>query len=394
MKVLVIAHKPPFPVIDGGCFASCNFLKNLIAISSIESIDYFSLSTHKHPFKAENFPTEIRQKVSLHAGEIDTKLKPINAFIHLIKRKSYNLTRFYNKEVALKIEHLIKEKSFDKIIFDGLSAAVYLDDLKKISKAKCILRAHNIEFEIWRSLGSNERNFLKKWYLNQLTQTLQKEEIRIINKLDFTLTLSHDDLNQCQKLSKTNAYLIPVSVENQIPKTDYSNADLCFLGAFNWEPNTEAMKWFLEVIYPKIREKSSVKINIAGKDSAVLEKYKSFEGAHLHGFVESPSDFLKANGIFVAPMRSGSGVKIKVLEAMSNGLPCVLTSKAAEGLNLPSDFKICDNVEAFVTETLRLISDENERQRLGELGRKFILNYFSKEAVILNLKTVLENNES
>jgi glycosyltransferase involved in cell wall biosynthesis len=63
-------------------------------------------------------------------------------------------------------------------------------------------------------------------------------------------------------------------------------------------------------------------------------------------------------------------------------------------LNLPSDFKICDNVEAFVTETLRLISDENERQRLGELGRKFILNHFSKEAVILNLKTVLENNES
>jgi glycosyltransferase involved in cell wall biosynthesis len=389
MKVLVIAHKPPYPVIDGGCFASSKFLKNLLLIDKIESIDYFSLSTHKHPFDSQKFPSEIRSKVSLHGAEIDTKLKPLSAFVHLIQNKSYNLSRFFQQEVENEILKIANKKNIDTVIFDGLAAAVYLKTIKKL-KLKCILRAHNIEFEIWNSLKNNTTNPLKKWYLNQLTKSLQREEIEIFNDLDLILTLSHDDLKQCRELTKTKACIVPVSIESETPKTDYSSADLCFLGAFNWEPNSEAITWFLNSIYPKIKEKTDVKIHIAGKDSTILEKYKSLEGVQLHGFVESPSDFLKSNGIFVAPMLSGSGVKIKVLEAMNNGLPCVLTPKAAEGLKLPETYKICKTENEFTQETLRLIDDENDRKLLGELSRNFIREHFSMEAVSETLEAALE----
>ena len=56
MNVLILSHKPPFPIIDGGCFAMTQFLKNISSIETIEQIEYFSIHTHKHPLIPEDFP--------------------------------------------------------------------------------------------------------------------------------------------------------------------------------------------------------------------------------------------------------------------------------------------------------------------------------------------------
>ena len=99
MKALVIANKSPFPIIDGGCFAMNVFLKNLQAITEIKQIDYFILSTHKHPFSKEEIPTDLKEKTEFYSVEIDTKLYAKGALKHLIQRKSYNLSRFFDSTV-------------------------------------------------------------------------------------------------------------------------------------------------------------------------------------------------------------------------------------------------------------------------------------------------------
>jgi len=389
MKTLVIAHKSPFPVIDGGCFAMNVFLKNLQAIEKISQIDYLILSTHKHPFEKEDIPKEITKKVVFHRAIIDTKLYALSALKHLIQGKSYNLSRFYDKTVVVKLEALIQQNKYEYIFFESLFTLVYLKDIRKISLATCVLRAHNIEFEIWDSLRFNENRKLKKWYLSQLVQTLKKEEITHFGNLDLILSLSNDDIQAIEKISSTPTRFIPVSIEKTKCKTDYSNASFCFIGAFNWEPNLEAMNWFLNDLNPLIQQSISIRTEIAGKNSKKINYTKNDSKVGFMGFVKSSSEFLQSNGIFIAPLKSGSGVKIKVLEAMSNGLPCVLTPKAAEGLNLPKEYPICENSEAFISECIELAQNEHKRAYLGKLGYEFIQSQFTFESVVNELTEIL-----
>ena len=164
---------------------------------------------------------------------------------------------------------------------------------------------------------------------------------------------------------------------------------MCFIGSYNWEPNREAINWFLKDLNPTIQQSIPVKIEIAGKDGSSVFKDLATSSVEFKGFVESPSEFLKSNGIFIAPMKSGSGVKIKVLEAMSNGLPCVLTPKAAEGLNLPPTYPICETEDAFITLCINLAKDSVKREKLGKLGFEFIESNFGFEGVVEKLKDSL-----
>jgi glycosyltransferase involved in cell wall biosynthesis len=389
MKTLVIANKSPFPIIDGGCFAMNVFLKNLQAITEIKQIDYFILSTHKHPFSKEEIPTDLKEKTEFYSVEIDTKLYIKGALKHLIQRKSYNLSRFFDNTVAQKIHTLIKEKQYEIIIFESLFPLVYLESIRKISKAKCVLRAHNIEHEIWEDLQLNEGNPLKKWYLKDLVKALKKEEIAYYKQLDLILSISNDDIQKIQKTCSIPTRFIPVSIEKTTCKKDYSSNSLCFIGSYNWEPNREAINWYLKDLNTVIQKSVPVKVEIAGKDGEIIFKNFATTSVFYNGFVQNPSEFLKSNGIFIAPIKSGSGVKIKVLEAMSNGLPCVLTPKAAEGLNLPTNYPICETEDAFVTLCIDLAKDASKREKLGKLGFEFIQSNFGFEGIVEKLKDSL-----
>ena len=102
MNVLILSHKPPFPIIDGGCFAMTQFLKNISSIETIEKIEYFSIHTHKHPFITEEFP-EIKN-INFSSSFVDTKIYFIDALISFIKFNvcHYLIPRFHYFNLFLK----------------------------------------------------------------------------------------------------------------------------------------------------------------------------------------------------------------------------------------------------------------------------------------------------
>ena len=108
----------------------------------------------------------------------------------------------------------------------------------------------------------------------------------------------------------------------------------------------------------------------------------------IHGFVEDPLAFIAENGLFVACLQSGSGIKMKVLEAMSIGAPCVLTTKAAEGLELSKHMPIHEDAESFALDIIELLQDQSKQQLRGALGKQFISSEFSTQMV----KDILEKD--
>ena len=390
MNILILSHKPPYPIVDGSCHAMDRFLRDLLKSMPKSNIDYISVATQKHVFNTEKIPEDLAEVVNFDAVTISTKIDPFNALIQLIKNKSYHISRFKNEKIIEKIKSVIHQKKIDFIFFESIFCGIYAKEIKELSSAPQVLRAHNVEHLIWRKLALNSKNPLKKWYLNHLSKTLQDFEEEFVAKMDHVFSIAPSD-ELFFKTRNDQSNYIPVSMEvSSVRKLKAKK--ISFLGAYNWMPNKEAILWFTNEVWPEIAKLNpTTEFHIAGSYSEEIAELKNIEGIELHGFVNSSQEFMKEHGIFIAPILSGSGVKMKVLEAMSHGVPCVLSTHAAEGLNLPEIIPICKNKEAFIEKVSLLLQNEQLCHEIGIAGREHILEKYNSQSVSNKIKRLLLN---
>ena len=121
----------------------------------------------------------------------------------------------------------------------------------KATGAKIILRAHNVEHEIWEQLAE-QTSFVKKWYFDRLAKQLKKFEIDELKQLDAIIAITEDDAKFFQQFEpKVKVTAIPTAVKTDYPKADYNLDDFYFLGAMDWKPNKEGIEWLLEKVIPE-----------------------------------------------------------------------------------------------------------------------------------------------
>ena len=148
------------------------------------------------------------------------------------------------------------------------------------------------------------------------------------------------------------------------------------VGTGDWPPNVDAVLWFLVEMFPLIKKAvPGATFVAAGRNTpdSILERHNGCD-IKIHGFVEDLSQLYADAAVFISPLRFGSGIKIKILDAMARGLPVVATSTALEGLPfVEADGVIgCDTISAFVRETERLLSDPGLRGELGQAARQAV----------------------
>ncbi len=379
MKVAYIGHKPAYPKLDGGCVASAAFLNNLIDANC--EVTYAMLSTDKHPFNEKAFPEDLRNAVKLHATSINTKVNVFGALLHLFKRSSYNVERFYSKNFERQLSELIQHNEFDAVIFDNVFAARYL----KVFRSKGIptyVRTHNAEYSIWETLAASSKNRLKKWYLQRLAKDLKAFEIKTLQAVDGILSITKDDLYQFQAAGiTTKSIYIPVSVESTEYIHNYSNAHIFHFGAMNWLPNIQAVDALIRLL-PAIQERiPGIQFTIAGRNASLRFDDELNRGIFVADNVSSIPEFLQAQGILISPITSGSGVRIKILEMMAYGVPIITTTLGAQGIEDTSGLIIADTDTALVEAIYELATDENKRKELGNQARTVVSLYHNPSII-------------
>ena len=186
--------------------------------------------------------------------------------------------------------------------------------------------------------------------------------------------------------------VIPVSIPPTTPNDSIKLNQICFIGNFNWFPNVEGICWFIDnVFFVLKKEYPSLVFHIAGYGSDLELKQYENDAIIVHGAVADSSAFIKAHGIFISPIFSGSGIKIKVLEAMNTGAPVVLSQKSAEGINFSSTRSFFETKEE-ATEQIKSLLDsahlmeENRNEMIA-----IIKAQFSQDAIIAKLKSILHD---
>lgn len=382
IKVLHFANKPAFPIVDGGCVAISSVLKSLLSSESFK-VYHFSLSTHKHPFDASNYPEKWLSRMKMDAQFINTKTDILGAIIHLFKNKSYNISRFYDKKAASKIEEIIIDQKIDVVFCESIYTLPYLEVFKE-HNVKVILRAHNVEHEIWKQLGEQSSFPLKKWYYNKLSKQLKQYELNQLRKIDGIIAISEEDALFFQQFEpKVRVNAIPTAVKTNFPSPDYKLNDFYFLGAMDWRPNKEGIDWLLKEVIPDGIKGTT--LSIAGKSLSKNEI--QHPSVNCEGEVKNALDFIQSHGICLIPMLSGSGIKIKLLENLAMGKPIIATSEGIRGVDVTHNKEVivADDAQSFREAMYTLNMESSKRKELGQAGKKFVIDNFGEQKITRRL---------
>lgn len=372
MRILYLTNKPIFPIVDGGCKAMHQFLKCLIQCDY--TVEHICLSTHKHAFDLENYPKSILDKISTSSFEVDTRIKLLPALKSFFNRKSFVVSRFDNSAFHSTLEVLFSKEEFTHVILESLFTTPYIDAIRKYTDAKIIVRTHNVEHKIWKQLALNTNNPFKKFYFNRLSADLKKYEIEILKKADFIAAITEEDLSAFEELGiKTPKTVIPIAIDLSENHVDYSVSNLFFIGSMNWKPNIEAVDWLVNEILPAVKiVYPKIELHLAGSYMEKQFPTSGIKGIINHGFVSDSHKFMQNNGLLISPIRSGSGVRVKLLEAMALGVPVVTTKIGAVGIQHNNCVYLAETTAEFVSQIIELIKFQEKRMALGGKARKFI----------------------
>ena len=378
MKLLYITSKPAYPAVDGGCLAIQRFLDALI--QGEHDITHLTYETHKHPYHPSSWPIEIQKCMHIESMFVDTKVKVFPLLSKTVQGSSYHLSRFQSPPLKKKVSDLLVSGSFDAIILDGLYSAACLDTIRLQSTCKVFVRTHNVEHEIWKTLALNTSNPLKSFLIRILSNLLQKEEIQLLNAVDGIFSISLEDSKKFVDLGiKTTIVEIPVSMELAEPSISTDSNQFFFIGGMDWRPNREAVDLLISEIFPQIiAEIPSAVLHIAG---AGTEQLKGGKGIKCYGFVSDSSEFMRQSGTLLLPLKSGSGVRIKLLEAMRIGVPIVTSTIGKEGIDSLNCMSVADTTDAFVTAAIALNKNRELKEKFAQNSRSFIQENYSPSTI-------------
>lgn len=385
----MLLNRIPWPLNDGGAIGAYHFVRGYADAGC--DVTCLAMNTTKHFVYLNNTGnafTGIKQFVTI---PIDNNIKPLPAIKSLFTNSSYIISRFYNKAFEQALIKLLIETPFDIVHIDGLPPGLYIDVIRQNSTAKISYRAHNVEYMIWERGANADTNPLKKWYLGIQARRLKQFETNVLAKVDTVLAISKEDegfLKALAPQAKTIVVPAGLNIDQSKPIIQPAKVSLFFIGALDWLPNLQGLDWFLKDIWPQIHEAfPDLQFHIAGKK--MPQQFYKYEKLNVvaHGEVPSAIDFMNQHSVLLSPLVSGSGVRIKIIEAMAIGKVVLSTTIAAEGSSAINgeNILIADNADAYISAIKKLITDPTLLSRLSNNARNFALENFQNKNIIARL---------
>jgi glycosyltransferase involved in cell wall biosynthesis len=387
-KVLILSNKIPYPAEDGSSIAMARLLEAFEATNAFE-IWYYAINPEKHTKNPDVFNSK---DLGVHFKHFNWNTSPSvsGAFINLISGSPYHVSRFLIPPLVRELNSF-KDQFFDTILLEGAFMGLYFD-LAKQKAQRVILRAHNVEWEIWDRLSQNESNPIKKSYLNLQSKRLERFESDLSQKVDAIWTISPKDSIWFKRFNE-NVGFFPNTVIEQAPPSKIEPKTCHHLGALDWAPNVQGIQWFLDEVWPLVlKQIPEAEFHIAGNNPPNNLAFNTIENVHFHGRVADANQFREAYGISIVPLLAGSGMRIKILELAAQGIPMVSTPIGAEGIfefSTENNF-IQSEPEQMATVLVQLMLHPDHALSQGLKTREDILNRFGMDATLQALNTLWE----
>jgi glycosyltransferase involved in cell wall biosynthesis len=385
LKIVVITQKSPFPPTDGGSVAFYNGLKLLKSLG--HDIVLISFDTPKNQI---NWPQEFINEFNAIAFTVNTSHSFLRFLNSLFSPLSYILYRFFNSKTLAQLQSVIDKQDIEVVLFESIYTGVYARWLNAPVK---LLKAHNIEHQIWNDLIYNESSYIKKVAFKLATRKLKQNEESIASEVNTVITYTTEDAVFFSELP-VKTKVIPLNspfADNPKMKNYTNHVSFFHLAAMDWLPNIEGLEWLISKVWPVFTNKNKdTHLYIAGKN--MPEKFKQLPDLSIiYNVVNNAEDFMLSKGVMLVPLFSGSGIRVKIVEGMSLGLCIICTSKAAKGIPVShkTNILIADTPEEFAELMLECVKNPSLVSQIGRSAKEFAKEYFSLNAIAEKWNEVL-----
>jgi polysaccharide biosynthesis protein PslH len=394
LRLLQLWYKYPFPITDGGSYSICSAADALLA--NDVSLKILAMDPMRAICNKRELPPRFSEESKFESVVVDNRLKISGIIRHMFGQHSYFSARFWSEEFQNKLISLLKEEQYDIIQLEHLYLCQYIGDIRKHSNAKIVLRAQNVEHKVWVDYAEKRENPIVKYYLANEAGKLKNFEAESVSKVDGIIALTQIDVSCFKELSVSNTSIVSIPIGIRITDNDAGSSgqlknppDFFHLGSMDWRPNIEGMEWFIKNILPlAVRKNPDIRVTIAGRK--MPEKFYRQAGPNLkvQGEVENSTQFMEGKSVLIVPLLSGSGMRVKILEAMSLGKTVISTSLGATGIEAVdhSSILICDDPEEFSEAMAHCMSDTGFCNILGENARKLICEKYEIGSVGRRMK--------
>jgi glycosyltransferase involved in cell wall biosynthesis len=273
------------------------------------------------------------------------------------------------------------------VLLDGARAADY-GALLRVNgyRGRIVLNEHNVEHHLLERQRLRESGFFKRLELAVRVWRLRAVESHLARYVDACVALTDVDRSRLLSLNAgLECVTAPPAVDfehyrPQAPSGD--GPEVLFIGSCHWAPNLDGLTWFAREIWPSIRAAvPDARLNVVGRGPP--DWLSEIPGAVAIGYVEDERPFYDRARVVVVPLRFGSGVRIKILNAFAMSRPVVSTSLGAEGIPaVPGkSIEISDDVAGFAHRTIQLLQDRLRATAVGAEGQALARGLCSAESV-------------
>lgn len=398
-KLLIISSISPLKIDSGGAVRIFNTIKYLSAYCDIHLV-YFNPPDY-HPNRRDNLYLKKYTKsfaaINMKEGKVP------NSFV--ADFQPYWFSDWYCEELKILIPKLIRKEDI-KVVQVDCTQLLYLLPFLPNSVGKIFVAYDVSTVSFWRRLQELPFSFIKIGHFFKFIEIYLYER-KYLRLFDLVVAMSKVDSDYMRnKFSLKNTTIVPNGLDRIVFKINKTSSKrgkirMGYIGSFSHSPNRTAVEYIVNSVVPRLKKENiDFEFRLAGNNKpedakALLKKVpgKSRSSIKFLGFVDNIEDFYRNIDILVAPIFSGSGTRIKILESLSYGVPVVTTKIGAEGLeNINHSYlsvtdkgqNYCDDL-VIVIKKLEILGDKEERKSLRAAINEYTWeNIMSKYSDILS----------
>ncbi|MCJ7569985.1 MAG: glycosyltransferase family 4 protein [Anaerolineales bacterium] len=430
MRVLFLSQVLPYPPDAGPKVKTWQVLKYLASKNhEITLVTYVRLEDTKYLPEIEGLVQEV------HAIPIQ-RARYKDAYYWLrsaIRRTPFLIERDGLTSMRKLVHHLLQTRKFDVVHADQVNMtqfvlpksvrrvinapsdsleneqAIKKDSIRGNDDPKFVFDAHNAVWTIMRRMEKTAQPYFRP-LLALEAKRMQRYEGLIVHSYTHTLAVSDNDRLElseaervyCQSLDvkpfqPKQIHVLPITVDiddKQIYNPGPPRQSILIMGTLHYPPNADGVRWFVRDIYPQVQAKiPGTTLTIVGKnppqDLIEMEALQP-EAIKVTGYVADLKPFIQAADMMVVPVRVGGGMRVRILEGLSWGIPMVTTTLGLEGIEAVAgkDILVADNELDFINDVCTLLDSESLRTTLSENGRDLVKRKYDWRIVLQKLDEI------
>lgn len=396
MKILLTLRQPLYPADTGGKVRSLNIFSRLAKRASIHAVSFADPLVEAAPIQKMRGVFGSYTAVPWQ----ETKKYSPKFYKELLTNQFSAVPYFLGKcclpRFRSTVETLLAKEHFDLLFCDFLHTAAPLLGCSFTPK---VVFEHNVEFLLRKRKWQVEKHPVRRMVFGAEWRKTRPLEALVCRSFDHVLTVSDDDQQTIQKeFGIDRISTVPTGVDTDFfcPAGSPSvPGRMVFVGSMDWDPNEDGVVWFLERVYPLIRQAAShasfvvVGRNPSSRLRAIAAKSSSVE---VTGAVPDVRPYLSQAEVVVVPLRVGGGTRIKIPEAMAMAKAVVSTPIGAEGLPFQDgkQIRLAEQPQDFANAAVEILKNVHLRQGLENAARKEVVANHGWEAVVDSVEGVLD----